>query len=150
MWNFFPPQLRADGRSPKMIEHLGQERCKKTSEKLERQRANKFEVKMAESAHDKAFGDVSSMFAVIDLNMLQYSLSIITSILLDLSWNAILPGQASPRVTMVQTCSLNILMQVICALRRHRHLAIYLTTQLHFPLPRISNASVLKVTAYVD
>ena len=86
MWNFFPPQLRADGRSPKMIEHLGQERCKKTSEKLERQRANKFEVKMAESAHDKAFGDVSSMFAVIDLNMLQYRLSIITTcILLDLS-----------------------------------------------------------------
>ena len=85
MWNFFPPQLRADGRSPKMIEHLGQERCKKTSEKLERQRANKFEVKMAESAHDKAFGDVSSMFAVIDLNMLQYRLSIITTcILLDL------------------------------------------------------------------
>ena len=33
---------------------------------------------------------------------------------------------------MVQTCSLNILMQVM---RRHRHLAIYLTTQLHFPLP---------------
>ena len=54
--------FRADGTSPKMIEHWGQERCKKTSEKLERQRANKFEVKMAEFAHDEAFK--FGMFAV--------------------------------------------------------------------------------------
>ena len=70
-----------------MVEHWGQERCKKTSEKLERQRANKFEVKMAEFTHDEAFkfGDVRSMFAVIDLSMLEYRLSIITTcILLDL------------------------------------------------------------------
>ena len=70
-----------------MVEHWGQERCKKTSEKLERQQANKFEVKMAEFTHDEAFkfGDVCSMFAVIDLNMLEYHLSIITAcILLDL------------------------------------------------------------------
>ena len=70
-----------------MVEHWGQERCKKTLEKLERQQANRFKVKMAEFAHDEAFkfGDVRSMFAVIDLNMLKYHLSIITTcILLDL------------------------------------------------------------------
>ena len=74
--------LRADGTSPKMVEHRGQERCKKTLEKLERQQTNKFEVKMAEFAHDEAFkfGDVRSMFAVIDLNEYHNNMYFIRSI----------------------------------------------------------------------
>jgi hypothetical protein len=38
------------------IEHWGEERCKKTSEKLERQQANNLEVKKAEIAHDENHG----------------------------------------------------------------------------------------------
>jgi hypothetical protein len=71
--------LRADGTSPKMIEHWGKEKCKKTLEKLERQKANKLEVRKAEIAHDEAFGNFASdahcKFIIIDSvieNMLQY------------------------------------------------------------------------------
>jgi len=33
-----------------MIEHWGEEKCRKTSEKMEKQRENELEVKMAEIA----------------------------------------------------------------------------------------------------
>ena len=48
--------LRADGTSPKMIEHWERGKCQKTLGKLERQRANQLEVKLAEIVHDDAFG----------------------------------------------------------------------------------------------
>jgi len=48
--------LKADGTSPRMIEHWGLEKCQKILEKLERKRENKLEVVMAEIAHVEAFG----------------------------------------------------------------------------------------------
>jgi hypothetical protein len=56
-----------DETSPKMIEHWGREKCKKTSEKMEKRRANELEVKMAAIAHDEAFRDPAPCtFMIID------------------------------------------------------------------------------------
>jgi hypothetical protein len=48
--------LKTDGTSPRMIEHWGEDKCRKISEKVERQQANKLEVQLAEIAHNEAFG----------------------------------------------------------------------------------------------
>jgi len=50
--------LKADRTSPRIIEHWGEDKCKKTSKMSERRRANELEVQMAEIAHNdsEAFG----------------------------------------------------------------------------------------------
>lgn len=48
--------LKADRTSPRMIEHWGEDKCKKTSKRSERRRENELEVQMAEIAHNEAFG----------------------------------------------------------------------------------------------
>ena len=59
--------LKTDETSPKMIEHWGREKCKKTLEKMERRRENELEVKMAAIAHDEAFGDPAHCtFIIVD------------------------------------------------------------------------------------
>jgi len=58
-----------------MIEHWDGEKCRKTLEKSERQKANKLEVKRAEIAHEEAFGDATRcMFILISVisDILQY------------------------------------------------------------------------------
>lgn len=66
MRNFSPAQIgwnfTKDDRT------LGGGKCKKTLEKLERQKANKLEVKRAETAHDKAFGDATRCMFILITN----------------------------------------------------------------------------------